>query len=441
MLLDVLRCLRPAFYGPRFSRSLGRAVCQVAFVLLLGECYRLHSFYRANAKQFSHLSTDSMLTDLLDSIPADLEFEVRRAPSRGEHAPPELLINRATPFRMPLPRWCSSALTLLIRYMAHPDEVEELIQEALPAPEILFATERELRQLSGLEELAHFTVSEKQVYIFGIPYIYHHLTESISSAVCESTERGYRCKKRHLAALLDGKRRDPVVGAYVNAIEGAIRFLGPALLVAMVLCCTLVTLSELIISCALMVLPAYIMHHRRRALRQQLQQPEVPFSARLVLTIALYVTTPLLLLEFILTNLFKLSLHWCPTGIPPSFFQILHMLLTTNMLALHQGVPLIAWTPQRHARPEGGQGTEAAGQPARVANGERPPTNVSAGGERAVPGAASGPSDGGDGSPDANSATEGTRILTRPSVVGYDVTLNLWHRQLGSQQACYSNRQ
>ena len=46
---------------------------------------------------------------------------------------PELTINRELPFRMPLPAWCSSALTLLISYMARADDPAELLEVSLPA--------------------------------------------------------------------------------------------------------------------------------------------------------------------------------------------------------------------------------------------------------------------------------------------------------------------
>ena len=151
-----LRTLRPSFYGPGFSRSVLRAVFHLVLAIALAESGRLQTFYHAHAEQFEQLKGEDMLQSTLDSVPDDLALDVWRG------NPPELTVNRELPYRLPLPPWCSSALTLLISFLAHADEPDDsLLLEALPSPVILFVKQRELARMGGAEELVHLTVRSR----------------------------------------------------------------------------------------------------------------------------------------------------------------------------------------------------------------------------------------------------------------------------------------
>ena len=112
-------------------------------------------------------------------------------------------------------------------------------------------------------------MTEKRLYVFGIPYMRHHLAESLMSAVCEATLNGFHCTKEHLRQFLNGGGRSERFAVYVNAAEGALRHLSSALLAAMVVGCTLVTLSETLCACGVLLIPAYVLW--RLALRERVR--------------------------------------------------------------------------------------------------------------------------------------------------------------------------
>ena len=156
--MDLVRCLTPSFYGPGFHRSVLRAVFHLVLAIVLAECWRVRTFYHAHAEEFDQLHGKGMLQSTLDSVPEDLALDIWRANPDAGQFHPELTVNRETPFRLPLPPWCSSALTLLISFLARSDEPDALLLEALPSPVILFAKQRELARMGGAEDLVHLTV-------------------------------------------------------------------------------------------------------------------------------------------------------------------------------------------------------------------------------------------------------------------------------------------
>ena len=151
MLWDILHAHTPGFFGPRFSRSVLRAIFHLALVVALGEALRLHSFASTHRDRLAALHLTNVVQQTLDAIPADLTIDISSA--RPGRPYPELTVNRELPFRLPLPGWCSSALTLLISYMARADDPAELLESVLPEPVVLFTRESDLPELDGLEEI------------------------------------------------------------------------------------------------------------------------------------------------------------------------------------------------------------------------------------------------------------------------------------------------
>ena len=89
-------------------------------------------------------------------------------------------------------------MSLLFGHMSRMPATAEELLELLPKPTLMFVSEAKMR---GEEDQIHLTMSETRTYIFGIPYLRHHLLASIAASVCDrrtySTQTEFVCTKKH----------------------------------------------------------------------------------------------------------------------------------------------------------------------------------------------------------------------------------------------------
>jgi hypothetical protein len=130
-------------------------------LLWLLELARVGVFYCDNHERFRSLKLPRLAGETIESFPDGFELTVSK---QRPGALPTLSINRELPFRLPLPAWCGTVMSLLLGHMSRSNLSAEEAAELLPVPTILFVTEAGLKHLvlTGEAHLLHLVLTESR---------------------------------------------------------------------------------------------------------------------------------------------------------------------------------------------------------------------------------------------------------------------------------------
>ena len=231
--------LSSGFYRyPPLQHRLGSSVANLLLLLWWLELFRVGAFFWSHREQFHSLKLATIAEETVSIFPDDFELTVYR---RQADSFPLIRVNRDLPYRVELPPWCSTVMSLLLGHMSRSSLSAEEAAELLPEPVILFTSEDRMARMRGHElDFVHLVLSEARMYIYGIPYLRHHLLEALGAAVCERREAQtgraeWVCTKAHakrVLALLRAPREEapPRLSPLVEALKlaGALLLTSPA---------------------------------------------------------------------------------------------------------------------------------------------------------------------------------------------------------------------